>query len=134
MKDQGKFEIAKFHGMTVAIFDSHWFANRIIESDGTEYMCRAIERTACNKLPNGSDDKWIDCDIDCSNSMMPYRDFMAVHRIENSRVDAGVFLKDIFTMPKDEAFPALAFRLETARRMMAAPPIRYCIPFTVKIY
>jgi hypothetical protein len=125
MKDQGKFEIAKFHGMDVAIFDSHWFANTILETGGRKFMCAIVHTNIDDSLPREQISN-----MDCYATMLPYRDFMAPLRKNNSNF--GSFLKDIF----DGCLymeTVSRFRLETARRMLAAPPIRYCIPFTVEI-
>lgn len=134
MKDQGKFEIAKFHGMNVAIFDSHWFANRIIEKEGADYMCHEINLAATDLYKSKLRQSNVYAVTLSFISMQPYHDFMAVCKKENSSPPRRPgLLRDLFTLPEDSAYPSFTFRLETARRMLAAPPIRYCIPFTVEI-
>lgn len=134
MKDQGKFEIAKFHGMNVAIFDSHWFANRIIETEGANYMCPEINLAVINYYESKSPEFRFSVFALSFVTMKPYSDFMAVYKKENISEERAMLLKQLFTLPEDSAYPSFTFRLETARRMLAAPPIRYCIPFTVEIY
>lgn len=125
MKDQGKFEITKFHGMDVAIFDSHWFANKILETGGRKFMCGVVHTNIDDSLPREQISN-----MDCYVTMLPYRDFMSVRRKDNSKL--GSWIKDIFDICSATE-TVFKFRLEAARRMLAAEPIRYCIPFTVKI-
>ena len=116
---QGYFEVSRFHGITVALFDSHWFAHRIQETHGTRWMCTEI-RLAAEEL---ADDF-----VMVHNSYAattPYRDFMAVYRSEDT--EKYSFLRYLFQL-EDNNIRTCEFRLETARRMLASPPVRYCVP------
>ena len=122
---QGYFEVSSFRGIPVALFDSHWFANRILETRGTRWMCAQIgaaaeEYTNAEKGSLGPQIGYA--------AMMPYRDFMAVYKREDAKtydfLSYGFQLEDGLS----ECSPTHNFRVETAWRMLAAPPIRYCIP------
>lgn len=118
----GKFEVAKFHGIDVAIFDSHWFANRIIETEGTRYMCCQIEYRVLDALHCEAHFVGVQSYI---AAMQPYMDFMAVHKRSSI---GGNYLGAVFTeYPRGEYY----LRRETARRMLAAEPISYCIPLHI---
>ena len=128
----GTFEVAKFHGMDVAIFDSHWFANKIIKTNGKSCMCSEITASARFLILNNSNTWDVYCEFNCADAMMPYRDFMSVRRIEHNHVRGATWLNDIFSIDGYSYYRGGEdFRLETARRMLAVAPIRYCIPFEI---
>lgn len=49
----GHFEVSKFKGTYVSVFDSHWFAEKIIATAGKEFMCAVIAKTIGLFLPRG---------------------------------------------------------------------------------
>ena len=118
---QGYFEVSRFHGFPVVIFDSHWFAHKIQEAEGEQYMCHEI-LIAATEL-NRNKGIHLDLDINSYAAMMPYRDFMARQRSNNWTLDGIEILEDLFLISYD-----VRFRTRSAEKMLASPPIRYCVP------
>ena len=123
---QGHFELTEFHGIPAVIFDSHWFAHKIQETHGKRWMCMEIRQAAEEEYANIEKDFVLE-PHSCYAAMMPYRDFMAVHKSPGSEKYSSLdYLFQLEGSPKSLLISD--FRRETALRMLASPPIRYCIP------
>ena len=126
---QGYFEVSSFHGVPVALFDSHWFAHKIMKSRGKHCMCYEILDKV--RILSGSESIFGIYWLDTYAAMMPYRDFMAVHR-NKTRNRPQQSLTSLFRISGSQEFWYMEeFRKATAKKMLSSPPIRYCIPLRI---
>ena len=137
---QGHFELTQFHGVPAVIFDSHWFALQIMDSDGRVFMCTRIDVTAYRadeiKVGPGGESNLPYYSSMCYAAMAPYRDFMAREAKEPQaeKLYHAHHLQDLFYIGSGPSFKdplsfydTIEFRVKAARRMLDAPPVRYCV-------